>query len=217
MKNKFNPPSISTINILLLAYLGVGLLLFAIIIILNAYRIPFEYVSRNPESHFGIPIYAGLLQKIRVILWSASMSICFFSYLVIKVYSNSSRVAKFIFYSAILTFLLFIDDYFQIHSAFRLILHIQNTFVYLAYAIYVLYVIYRFKEIIMSSEYKILILACILLGLAVILDLLSDTKLITSGKEEVFEASFKLFGVVTWTIYFVKYCFDNLKVLVLKH
>ena len=58
MKNKFNPPSISTINILLLAYLGVGLFLFAITILLNAYKIPFEYVSRNPESHFGIPIYA---------------------------------------------------------------------------------------------------------------------------------------------------------------
>ncbi len=216
MKNKFNPPSISTINILLLAYLGVGLLLFAIIILLNTYKIPFEYVSRNPESHFGIPIYAGFLQKIRVIMWSASMSICFFCYLVIKVYSNSSQVAKFIFYSAILTFLLFIDDYFQLHTAFRLILHVQNTFVYLGYALYILYIVYRFKEIILSSEYKILILAFILLGLAVILDLLSDANFINSGKEEVFEASFKLFGVVTWTLYFVKFCFDNLKVLVLK-
>ncbi len=216
MKNKFNPPSVSTINILLLTYLGVGLLLFAIIILLNTYNIPFEYVSRNPESHYGIPIYAGLLQKIRVILWSASMSVCFFSYIVIKIYSSSSQVAKFIFFSGLLTLLLFFDDYFQFHSAFRLILHIQNTFVYLAYAIYVLFIIYRFKEVIINSEYKILILAFVLLGVAVVMDLLSDAKIITSGKEEVLEAFFKIFGVVTWTIYYVRFCYDNLKVIVLK-
>ncbi len=216
MKNKFNPPSISTINILLLSYLGIGILLFVIILLAKTYRIPFEYISRNPESHFGIPIYAGILQKIRLILWMAGMSVCFFSFLIIKVYSSSNINAKYIFYSGILTLILFIDDYFQLHSIFRLIFHIQNTVVYLLYAFYVLYIFYRFKETILESEYKILILAFILLGIAVVLDLLSDAKIITSGMEEELEASFKIFGVVTWTIYFIRYCFNNLKAIVLK-
>lgn len=217
MKNKFNSPSISTTSILLLSYLGTGLLLFVIILLLRTYRIPFEYISRNPESHFGIPIYAGLFQKIRVILWSASISICFFTYLIIKTSSYGNQNAKYIYYSGILTLLLFIDDYFQIHSAARLILHIQNTFVYLAYALYVLYIFYRFKEIILNSEYKILIVAFLLLGLAAVMDLLNDAKIITFGIEEELEASIKIFGVVTWTIYYVGYCFENLKATILKN
>ena len=216
MKNKFNLPSISTVNILMLSYLAIGLFLFAIIILGDTYQIPFEYLSKNPETNFGIPIYAGLLQKIRVILWLAGICVCFFSYLIIKIYSGSNQNAKYILYSGILTLLLFIDDFFQLHLAFRLIFHIPNTIVYLVYAFYVVYIYYRFKEIIFESDYKILLLAFLLLGLAAVLDLLSDAKIIILSREEEIEASFKIFGVVTWTVYFVKYCYDNLKAIVLK-
>ena len=216
MKNKFNPPSISTTNILFLFYLVIGLLLFAVIYLGGIYKIPFEYFGKNPDSLFEIPIYAGLLQKIRVILWTASMSVCFFAYIVISIYSSTDRNAKYILSFGILTTLFLIDDYFQIHSAVRLIFHIQNTMVYLVYAFYTLYVLYRFKRIVLKSEYKILFLAFLLLGLAAIIDLLSDAKIIVFGRGDELEASFKIFGVVTWTIYFVKYCYDSLKVIVLR-
>ncbi len=216
MKYKFNPPSVSIVNLLLVSYFAVGLLLFVIIILGNTFNIPFEYFSNNPESQFNIPIYAGLLQKLRVIFWSGSMSISFLSYLTIKIYSGSTSNTKYIFYTGILTFLLLIDDYFQIHLAIRLIFHIPNTFVYLMYFSFVIFIVYRFKEVIIKSEYKILIVSILLLGFAVIIDLLSDAKLLVIGKEDELEASFKLFGVVTWFVYFTKYSYDNLKFIVLK-
>ncbi len=214
MKNKFNPPSISSTNILLLSYLAVGLLLISIIFLGRTFRIPFEYISNNPESQYGVPLYAGLLQKLRVILWSASMSVCFFTYLILRFYSPSNKVSNYILFAGILTLLLFVDDYFQIHLALRIIFHIPNFIVYLGYALFVFYIFYQFKVIIFKSEYKIFLLAFLLLGAAVLLDLLSDGNIVNLGKEDELEASFKIFGVVTWSVYFIRFCFENLKVII---
>jgi|WetSurMetagenome_2_1015567.scaffolds.fasta_scaffold87406_2 hypothetical protein len=147
-----------------------------------------------------------LFVKIRVLFWTASVSILFFSYLITKGNSTSQEINRFLFYSFLLSFLILIDDYFYIHHFFRIVLHIKNTFFYLIYPAITIFIVKSFYKQIKETKFLNIIAAYGLLGLGVMIDLLSDGRILKYAFLPVTEEVCKLLGSLIWLIYFYDSC-----------
>ena len=116
--------------------------------------------------------------KFRILFWAASVSILIFSYYILKKDKSSTDISGFLLYSGVLTALILFDDIFLIHHFFRKVLHIKNTFFYLIYPIGLITIVILYFKKIRETNSGIILFAIGFLGLGVVLDLLSDGRLL---------------------------------------
>jgi hypothetical protein len=162
-------------------------------------------------------MFENAIVKFRILFWCASATVLIFSYFIEKRKSQTSEISGFLFYSALLTFIILFDDYFLIHHFFRKVLHLKNTFFYLIYPVITAVIIkFYFKEI-KGSNFLIIVIAYCFLGLGVIIDLLSDGKLIYLSNSDLYEDICKLLGSFIWLTYFsgvtYKYIFRRISTI----
>lgn len=197
VKNNFQ--ILLTIYILLLG------LLVTIAVVAEHYKIPVSWFTRDPTVTLKGPPYVGFISNIGMLVWSFTAAICVFSAIIFHK-NNQLEVAKYLLCSGLLTLLLLIDDMFMLHdSFFPNFLKIPEKLVYLSYVILVLGYLIRFRKEIIKNEYVILFIAFFFFGFSV----LSDMFLPQQGMEFLFEDGLKLFGIVTWFIFFFKTCLSN--------
>lgn len=187
-----------SIPILILIYIALFGLLFAIAAVAEYYRIPVAWFTRDPTVVLGGPPYVGFISNIGMLFWSFTAAVCLFSSVIHKQKRNQVT-SLFLLCSGLLTLLLLIDDMFMLHdSFFPNFLKIPEKLVYLGYLVLVLGYLMKFKDEILKYEYAILFIAFFFFALSV----MSDMLLPQQGFEFLVEDGFKLFGIVTWFIFF---------------
>jgi hypothetical protein len=149
----------------------------------------------------NLPAYAGILSTLGNILWAAAAAVCFYTAWILKIDNSKRRWKDFLFAAALLTVLLMTDGLFQMHRIFYpRILGVPTIFVFGFYGLYMIGLLGYFREQVLETEYLILGLALIFFFLAVVFDMIS----ILPRGSTAFSDGLKLFGIVSWLIYFVR-------------
>ncbi|MDZ7805977.1 MAG: hypothetical protein U5K71_02545 [Gracilimonas sp.] len=174
--------------------------------------IDIEKFTADPITTFDSHPFVGMVSNLGVLLWCTAAAVCFFCYLVLKD-KISGKSASFLLWSGLLTSMLLFDDLFMFHDYLALWhLNLEQSTVYIVYLILALtWFIYFFDEII-SNDFIIFMLAGFFLGLSVV----GDFILPQEGMSYMIEDAFKFFGIVTWTIFFIRAClyrFNQLEIL----
>ncbi|MCX8106322.1 MAG: hypothetical protein N3D80_10680 [Ignavibacterium album] len=113
----------------------------------------------------------------------------------------STKILKFVkmilFIHLVLLFILI----FKLHHLLRDLFNIPNTVTYLLSAIPFVMLINKFSTQLKSGESIYLIFSVFLLGLAVLLDLLTDGKIIVLENSDSLEEYLRIAGAIFWLIY----------------
>jgi len=118
------------------------------------------------------------------------------------------KIATFLFFSGLLTLVLLLDDLFMFHEdIFPKYLHISQNLVYVGYFSLIPIYLIKFRSMIFQTEYIVLFLALGFFGLSVICDLI----LPLTNIEYLIEDGFKLFGIITWFIFFIRTSFTQIQ------
>ncbi|MDM8568536.1 hypothetical protein QUF50_03285 [Thiotrichales bacterium HSG1] len=198
------------IPVLALSYAVIFGLLISVAIVSFYYNIPVAKFTRDPTVILLGHPFTGVISNIGILFWCSTSAICLFSS-AIHIKNGNAIVSRFLFFSGLLTLLLLLDDLFTFHEAiFPMYFHIPEEAVYSGYLVLVLTFFLKFKDLIIKSEYIILLIACGFFALSI----LSDIFLPQIGWEFLLEDGFKLFGIVTWFIFFVRTCFIQVQGIV---
>lgn len=196
--------------LLIIPYLLLLGILLGVWVVSERYNLLIDNFFREPAAILGFSPFLGVMSNLGVLLWAFSVAICLFV-AVILLKKGNKKIGQFLLYSAIVTLILLTDDFFLLHErVFPRNLHIPEMVVYLTYILIMLLYFIKFAQVILNTDYSILLIACAFLALSVG----SDLVLPQTGIAIVFEDGFKLFGIVTWLIYFSRTCYlQTLKLL----
>jgi hypothetical protein len=189
------------IPVILMAYLPTLLVLAAVGLyaVHTGQRIWFFTV--DPFLLGNLPCYAGILATAGNLLWGSSAAVCFFSAWILKAEGEKGRWKNFLRLSGLLTTMLLTDGLFQMHRIFYPeYLHIPMAFVFGSYGLFTLGLLACFRKQIRETDFLLLGLALIFFFLSVVFDMIS----ILPRGNTAFSDGLKLFGIVTWLIYFAR-------------
>lgn len=181
-----------------------GLTAFFIIIYFTSQwmDIEIEKFTADPITTFDSHPFVGVVSNLGALIWCTAAVVCLFSYFILKK-NVSTKSASFMMWSGLLTTMLLFDDLFMFHDYLAIThLNIEQTTVYIIYFILALTWFFYFFDEIRVIDFPIFLLAGLFLGLSVV----GDFILPQEGIAYMFEDASKFFGIVTWTIYFVRAC-----------
>jgi hypothetical protein len=189
------------IPILLMAYLPILAVLVGVGFYAMATGRRVWFFTVEPFLIGNLPFYAGFLSIVGNIFFASAAAICFFTAWVLKTDEQQKPYRLFLFLVGLLTALLLFDGLFHMHRIFYpRYLHIPTVIILGFYALFLLGVLGRFWKQIRETEFLLLALALIFFFLAVVFDLSS----ILPRGSTAFSDGLKLFGIVSWLIYFVR-------------
>jgi hypothetical protein len=200
-------------SLLVLTYIFTpGILILAItVFITKSNNIRFEMVSRDPVQIFKGKPYIGILSNMGILLWCATSTIILYSSLICRILKRSPTETNFLFFSGLLSIFLMIDDLFLLHDViFPKYLMINQKLFYLVYGFSVIAIFIRYYRIMLNTDYVLLMIAFILLGLSAITDVLLAMGL-HFKHEYGYEDSFKFLGIIAWFSYFSRTAFKFVK------
>ncbi|WP_174888097.1 hypothetical protein [Marinifilum fragile] len=201
-------------SFLILNYLIVFIILMAIAIIGNYFNIPLSKFTRDPIHLLNGHPLTGVISNIGILFWCSTVAICFFSSAVCWM-NKKVLNPKFLFYSGLITLMLLLDDLFMFHEIiYPKYFHIPEIIVYLIYLTLIASYLLKFRKDILDTEYVLLLLALSFFALSILMDVfITENELVF-----LFEDGFKLFGIVSWFLFFVRTCFNQfLEILKSKH
>ena len=201
------------------AYLLVIILLGAIIILKLFSNIPIGYFTRDPadimrhsqifrfsfceDGIVNLPFYLGGLSYIGISLWCATMTICFFSFLILRRTAQTIPAPSFFLLAGLISTLLFLDDLFRLHEiVFPVYLHLHEYTLYATHVILVSLFLIGCRRTILDTQYLLLLLACGCFALSLSADVISDMFFRSISGESFFEDGLKFIGIVSWFAYF---------------
>jgi hypothetical protein len=159
-----------------------------------------SFFTRDPMAIAGYPFYTGLLSNIGILLWTSAAAICFLNYAILSKQSVKLPVRSYLLYSGMLTMLLLLDDLLMMHEqVFPVYLKIPEKAYLIGLGICAGSYLFRFRQVILNTEYTVLLAAYCFLGLSVCIDILPHFQ----GKYTV-EDGCKLLGIATWLLYFFR-------------
>lgn len=152
--------------------------------------------------------FVGLLSDVGILIWTATASISLFSSMVLRKWKRNKTAADFFLYSAVLTALLMIDDFFLIHES----VSIRDRYIFLGYLVGLLFVLIKSREYIAVSRYELLFLSLLFFGMSLFVDMFQNRIEGAIGDWRILiEDGFKFLGIVGWFAYFAKSCFETLE------
>ena len=191
----------SVIPILLIIYLITFLSLLAGILASTVKEISLDSLTKDPTAILNAPFYIGAFSNIGIMIWSGAIAICFFA-----AYRLSySRILKpqywFMVISGLLSLMLGLDDLFQVHEyIFPHYFSVPKNAVFLTYANLILIYLLYYRKLILETDYFILLLAFCFMGLSAV----SKIFPLPIPKDTFLEDSLKLFGIVSWFVYYFR-------------
>ncbi|WP_036476699.1 hypothetical protein [Myxosarcina sp. GI1] len=184
------------------------LLLCAVFFASLRLNVPIGMFTRDPAYIADFSPLVGLTSNIGVLLWSASATICLFSWTMLRHRLNKKRFATFLLSSGLITTLLLLDDFFMLHEyIFPHYLGIDEKITLVSYVGLIFFWMIAFKNFILKTKYFILAIAFGFFGLSLFIDVFQNYIQIVLGSWRIFfEDGFKLLGIVGWLGYFIKCC-----------
>ena len=191
---------------IIIVFGAVAVFLGITILINQLAGIPFDFFSRDPLSTFNAHPLTGIQSNLGILIWICTAGICLFTGVVLHSRKIETTVFQFFLWSGFITLLLTLDDLFLIHEdlAYRYLEIGQKTI----FALYVFLIgryIFKFRKIIPHSDHFLFVLALIFFGISEGIDLIEHYWI--SPWRIFFEDGFKLFGIVSWSIYLIRECF----------
>jgi hypothetical protein len=175
------------------------LVISAVFIVGTVSHTPVDYLTRDPGT-VGGNILFGILSNFGIMLWASAAAVC---YLGAAILNKIPSKRRFLLASALLTTLLALDDAFLLHEAvIPYFLHVSERLVYIGYLLLILiYFILFLRYILSMTDYPILLLALVFLGISIVLDNLS-LPFPSPALEGFAEDSAKFIGITFWLLYF---------------
>ena len=196
--------------VLIIVYVVLFSLLFFVMVIAEHYHIGLAYLTRDTTAVLHVKPYVGIISNIGILFWSATVAISFFASVILS-RRKSVKMATFLLFSSLLTLVLLLDDLFMFHEyIFPKYFHIAQNMVYVGYFSLILIYLIKFRNVIFQTEFIVLFLAFTFFGLSIICDLV----LPLSNMEYLIEDGFKLFGIITWFIFFTRISFTEIQKII---
>ncbi len=171
----------------------------------------FEILSRDPIQLLNGKFYFGLLSNTGIVFWCGAASILFFTAKLSFAQSRPKKRSSFFIVSGLLTLLMLIDDLFLLHDViFPDYLNIDEKIFYVIYGLSVILIFYFYFQIIMKSDYILLLLAFGLLAITAFVDVLIAIG-IDLPYPYAIEDGCKFLGIISWFIYFTRTCYKYIK------
>ncbi|MBL0341042.1 MAG: hypothetical protein IPP71_09025 [Bacteroidetes bacterium] len=165
-------------------------------------------LTQDPAAILNTPFYLGFFSYIGILFWCATSVICFFTRSLIAENPSQIRVKHFLLYSGLISGLLLFDDLFMFHeNVLPVYFSLPKNVVYLIYINIILVYVIMFRSELLISEYIILIIASGLIGISQFVDLIP----MPIPEDSFLEDAVKLFGIVTWFTYYMRYCYKTAK------
>ncbi|WP_153009649.1 hypothetical protein [Mastigocoleus testarum] len=180
----------------------------------DTYAVSYDIIKNiqlsNPEVFLGkleslhFPIYIGFISNLGVLLWCSTTAICFFACVLVSKKSKSN-LSTFFFWSASLSGIMLLDDLFLIHEQIAPIyLRINEKIIFIFYGLSILTYFLRWQRQILKTEYSLLLLALMLFALSMFLDVINYS-------DAFLEDSFKFLGILTWSSYYIRTCYIQIR------
>ena len=187
-------------------------LLSLVAILSSVMDVPVSRFTRDPAAITRVSPFVGVISNIGILFWCSTTAVCFLT-AAVHFRKGSATVARFLFAAGLLTLLLLMDDLFMFHERmFPKVLKIPQNLVYVAYIGLILGYFVKFRSVLLRTEFVVLFAACGFLGLS----MMADVFLLQRGMQFLYEDGLKLFGIVSWFIYFSKTCFSEIVALTAK-
>jgi len=189
------------IPVLLIVYLITFLSLLAAILASTMKGISLDTLTKDPTQITNSPFYFGAFSNIGIMFWSGSVALCFFVAYRLSFVRSMSFQYLFMLLSGLVSLMLGIDDLFQVHEYVSPhYFSIPKNAVFLTYANIILIYLLYFRKLILNTDYIVLALAFIFMGLAAI----SKIFPLPIPKDTFLEDALKLFGIVSWFFYYFR-------------
>jgi hypothetical protein len=171
------------------------------------FDIPPSFFARDPVITLGGHPFTGMQSHLGVLVLFAASAICFFSFAILRFTQTNKVFCSFLIWSGAIAGLLALDDLFLFHEYFfPRYLGLEDKMVIAIYGIvFVIYLI-KFRKNILKFEPFLMCSALVFLGLAVAIDDLISTW--NSIWRIFFEDGFKLLGIVSWSSYLTRTCWQ---------
>jgi len=158
-----------------------------------------DWLTRDPGIIGQRGFYVGILSNVGIMILAAATAICFFSAFVLQGLHTYRDTSLFLLSSGGVCLMLTCDDAFLLHEqVFPIYLGVPAIVVYLVYSTLAGGYFIYFGKRILSTDYLLLVLAFLFLGLS----LLVDGLLSRSDVQTFIEDSLKFAGIVfLWAYY----------------
>ena len=169
------------------------------------YDISMAYFTRDPAfTLYGHPS-VGVVSNLGILIWCATLAICLFCS-VIHFRQADKKFAIYLLFSGLFTLLLTLDDFFVFHEyLFPYTFGIPQEAVIASYFVLMVLYLMKFGRMILEMEYTIFFLACAFFTCSLVIDMLMPQ----SSLQFLLEDGAKLFGIVTWFIFFSRTCYSK--------
>ena len=211
-------PTLASVYLPTLCFLG-SLVLLSLLTNTNL-----SYITRDPHAIANtllnlvplkplyFPVYIGVVSNLGILLWCATAATCFFSYMLLSKKLRGKPSATFFLWSGGISTILLFDDLFLLHEeVIPIYLGISELIVFVGYLlIFVLYFT-RWRRQILQTDYLLLLLALIFFSFSILIDRSSIS--INQDTFTFIEDSFKFFGIVSWSTYYIRTCFQDINIV----
>lgn len=170
------------------------------------FSIPAPVLTRDMTALTNVPLYVSCISNLGLLYWCAASAISAFSALLVQ---NTERMGTrhFFIASALLSFILLLDDMFMFHEAlFPLYLGIAEKTVFIWYILMTGLYLILFRRIIVASGHALILgTALTLFTLSALIDQILEKELGTLVGHWLFmiEDGFKLLGLSLWLAFYV--------------
>lgn len=165
--------------------------------------IELDHFTQDPAAIMQTPFYLGFFSYIGILFWCSTVVICFFTRSLLNDDPSKKRLKQFLLYSGLITGLLMFDDLFLLHEmVLPTYFLLPKNVVYLIYVNILLVYVILFRNELLASEYIILMVASVMIGVSQFVDLIP----MPIPEDSFLEDAVKLFGIVTWFLYYLRYC-----------
>jgi hypothetical protein len=166
-------------------------------------KIELDHFTQDPASIMNTPFYLGFFSYIGILFWCGAAAVCFFTRYIMPSTEENRRKKQFLLYSGLITCLFLFDDLFLLHEeVFPEYFFLPENMVYLIYVNAILFYMILFRNELLQSEYLVLLLAFGLIGISQFVDSVP----MPIPEDSFLEDAVKLFGVMSWFTYYVRYC-----------
>lgn len=121
--------------------------------------------------------------------------------------NKSKNDLQYLISSIIITTIIILIIAFKLHHFLRDEFGTSNTITYALSSIPFVYHFYNFRKNILTTKYFPLLLSVFFIGLALLLDLITDGKIISFSNSDTIEEIFRILGAMFWMIYYFFYLY----------
>lgn len=179
-----------------------------------------SFLMRDPAATMRAPAYIGLVSNIGVLLWYGTAAVCLFCAAGLRRQESGGTMRSFLLLAGLITAVLGLDDLFRLHEDVLPSLGVRQRITVAVYATAVPLYLVRYRQLILRTDFLLLLFALAFLGLSVCIDYLSPRiehmpyasvawmrgYMAIPELRIYVEDGFKLLGIASWSAYFTRVC-----------